>query len=877
MRHVFQSRSLFHEARLLRFDGTDQPSKEPPHTPEVADTVEEFRQLEKDGIAGPEKVAALDAKVKQVEGQCKDMLKQMKERAGKNPAWNEMYDRYYQEMQQIHMTTEGQQKIDALLSTLNRLQGEATAQALKPRERLEGKQMQEFDNLSAAQQDVTNAVAAGKGVEEIDAALRIVNEQLGGADPAVRTAWYDQFRVEVGGRNVVAPDGTRYTFLVNENGTLFYETSKQPEAGENQQPREAADAEPVTSDALVAQAKFMVDEIRSHGDEIETAANLGKLNDMLRSADPAVSKAWLEQYRMNREGTNVISPDGVRYSFRVAADNTLTYERLVVEKKDAPDAQPEQDAGAGKRELVKNFEKFADNIGAAFDKMIKDPSVLQNAAKEFKAMLENLSPVIQKHGETLTLLEQSGIPMEELGKLFTAKDNAEFDAALGALTGKYPDKMTDELELGLRALRADIVAAMEKGIAVLEQKVDDGTAGAAVPQGEAPAANGAEAPKEAAKGDLVEQARDKLSKKVEMTEAQKEKIVADGKKLLEEYKKIDAPTDAQTDQVRGQLMMAGVDATAGVEALAKDPDNIKPKEGTQLQVTLNKVMGFVIYVMSMLQEIRDTVKGAEKKETTATPERTRETARAEIDGHVQELTRLNQADELSASGNGAALLATLNESTAAYVKEFGGEPDITRSVTDGAGTLHDLDSGSFVTVAYDIETKTYSFVPAEGEQAEPDEAAPEQSREQALEAAKQKTDAAIIDADATVDLDADERRPAIEAALKAIDEEQSLMNEGELSSEDMVKRMEDLTAKADSYRADLAALDEDAAEDEGEIPEEESIEALKAQSDGIQQELDALDDRKAEELPDEDLDAIKVLRAKKRDIDQRIADMEAKN
>lgn len=801
MRHSFRSRSLFLEARLLRFAGGDVPKNEPkPDLVEKEDPaamLNEFRGMEKDGPAGAEKVSELDQKVKQVEAECEAMLKEIKDRSGNSPRWKEMYERYATEMKGIHLKSpDAQTKIDALTATMGRLGDELRSAVVKPRELLDDKQRQEFDNMFNATRAMVDAVRDGTS-RGIDGDLHVVNDLLGAADPAVRDAFFSEFKVRREGTVVKAKDGSRYIFTVGSDDTLKYELLA-PDAKEEKQSQPAAKDE-------------------------------------------------------SKE----------------------------TEKK--PDqAAPEKENDAPQQTM----EQMIAEVRAQLPDMLALAGI---AAERIAELAPKLMQVVEKHAEVLQDVGDNVYTPENVQRIMQQPDLPSAIAEIQKIgeekgwTAEVTEAMCTFVN-DVHEAFASVGAADEKNA---ETPLDIPDADPAAP---------ATQPK-----DAVDQAKNTidristdLNKPKKMTEEEKTSIVDAGKKILEEYKKIDKPTKAQSEQARGQLMMAGVDATAGVDAFAKNPEGVKAKEGTEFQVAMNKIMGFVIYVMSIVQEMKDTVNGKEdekkdgekkKGDEKEGAERTKETARAGIDVHVEELKKFNEADEFSASGNGADTLKALNESTAAYVKDFGGEADVTQSVIDGVGTLYDVDSNDFVTVAYDPVEKTYSFVPAEEGEKPADKQAdehPEQTREKALEAAKKKTDDAQFDEMLTVDADVDVRRAAIEAVLKAIDEEISLMNKGELSDKAMVSRMQALTRLKGSYEDDLVGLDakpdgaEPASEEGGEGNDEaESIENLRQQSVDLQTKLDALDDKRAEELSDEELDQVKQLRKEKAEVDRKIADAEA--
>lgn len=800
MRHSFQSRSLFLEARLLRFAAGDVPQKVPAPDPidkmDPASTIDEFRGLEKDGPDGPEKVAELDAKVKQVEGQCKEMLKQIKERGLSNPKWKDIHDTYYKQMQDIHLKSpDAQAKIDALTASMGRLETEANEAMTKPRELLDDKQRQEYDNISRETKTVVDAIRSGDQ-ETADERLRVVNDLLGGADPAVRQAWIDQIAVNREGTVVIAKDGTRHSFRLDEG-----------------------------------KQQFVIEHLVVKGGQQQV-----ELDPVVPKDEPAANE----------------QPQQVEL------------EPVIPEKGN---------------DVQQSTAEILANMQATLSDVLTQIGI---AAEKVAEMLPKLMKVIEKHLDTIKAVNEAGFTPENAESILQQPDLPSVIAEvqkIGAENG-----WTAELTEAACVFFNDIFEAFTSETADEEGKTDEPVAPGEQPKDAVDPAKGA-----------VDQLKDRFNKPVEMTEEERNSIKDAGEKILKEYNKIDKPTKAQSEQARGQLMMAGVDATAGVDALAKKPDAIKAKEGTEFQVTMNKVMGFVIYVMSILQEIKDTVKGKEGEEKKEGAERTKETARAEVDGHVDELKKFNDADEFSASGNGADTLKKLNDSTAAYVKDFGGEPDITQSVMDGAGSLYDVDTNAFVTVAYDVETKTYSFVPVEGDaDAKPAEDAaednPEATREKDLAAAQEKTDAAMVEADQLIDADDDARRPALEAVVDAIDAELALMGEGELSSEEMVARKAKLDESLLRYQADLAALDEKPDEEEKpadeeepeaepedeEAPEEgaeepeESVDALLTRKAELQARLDELDDQKAENLTDGDLDQIKDLRKEMADVDAKL-------
>lgn len=94
-----------------------------------------------------------------------------------------------------------------------------------------------------------------------------------------------------------------------------------------------------------------------------------------------------------------------------------------------------------------------------------------------------------------------------------------------------------------------------------------------------------------------------VNRVVEMSDTEKQGIVAEGNRILEEYRALGTnPTQLQKEQVKGRLMMAGVSVT-DVDRMRDKQDPVKAKEGSAWEVGLNRIMGLVQYAMALMKEM----------------------------------------------------------------------------------------------------------------------------------------------------------------------------------------------------------------------------------------------------------------------------------
>lgn len=924
MRYSFTSRSLFHEARLLRF-AAEAPKSEPAPDPidkmDPAAMLDEFRGLEKDGPGGLEKkVDVLDTQLKDTVNECKDMLARMREKPGK--AWQDMADRFQENMSKAFTGSKlPAEKIQGLTAVLAKAAGDVATleDGLKPRESLDAKQAQEYDNISKETKSIVDAIRVGD-TGTADMQLRIVNEMLGAADPAVRTAWINQMRVNREGTVVIADDGTRHSFRLDEGKTQFViehlnvrGAGKQQEApAEPQNPAQvdAAPAGPAPSLDAGLRPNELSETQRgalniahemtaavTKGDMATMEAKLADLNVYLTDMDPAESRALTDAWKLTledgRQSFGRVMVDDKQRDVIFYMDGETLKSRVSVPVDAKQQAAPEnaQDGGSLEMKLDLN-DAEAQGMVEGFRSQI--PEIMQQldlTLENVQQMLPELQVLLDKHVGTLVAVGREGVTPQEIERVF-AQPNVDNVVAeiqkLGAEKG-WSAELTEDVSVMANDFSEFVDNAKAKLNGADKQKPRTGLGdllpaeGGVPAAGEKPADGAAEKPGNALRGALNE--------KVEMTKEEKDAIVAEGKSLIEEFKQNDNPTESQKEQLRGRLMMAGVNADGGVDKLIADPNKVEAKEGTAMQVGLNRLMGLIVFVVAVIKEMKDTVNG----KTDETPEgKERSRIMRDMFAITGGIAEKNQ-DQAFSANDSATDLQTLSKLDAEYEKSLKAanfsQADITTLVDelhtsqiDKVGTVQDQDDQTFKKLSFDDATKQYVFIPDEDapadgaakqkeKPADKKEESTEASRERDLQTAKETTDEAILQADALVDVDDAARRPAIEAALKAIDEEIALMNEGELSSEDMVKRMEDLTAKADAYRADLAAMapaDKPADAPEAPAP---NFEQMEAERFDLTKQLDALNAKPLGEFKTEE-EAVNAVKERKA-LEKKISDLDA--